>query len=163
MKKLSQEALEIELHKISTHGDNNIYIEPDDIKYITYNKDLVVMSTAEYNGSYAARQAIILSIADFEQENYLIVKADAILVHFLTHPSSNFMDIVEAMQIIHDKRNPLLSSIKESDVTLKSSYDTDGKMACKNTTRADVIFGASYNNDAKIDCVKVTIFMSYDE
>lgn len=139
MKKLSQEELEIELHKISTYGDHNITMDDDDKTHVLYNKKLVVMHISEFVGSNAAYQATMQAITDLENNNFNINEMGGILIHFLSHPNYEFIKISEAMEVIYKKLDP--SSLNEPDV----------------------LFEVSHDNNSNANYVKVTIFISYYE
>lgn len=139
MKKLSQEELEIELHKISTYGDRNISMDDDDKMHVLYNKRLVVMHISEFIGSNAAYQATMQAITDLEKNNFMIREVDGILIHFLSNSNYELLKFSEAMDVIYKKLDP--STLNEPDV----------------------LFEVSHDNNENEDYVKVTIFISYYE
>lgn len=139
MKKLSQEELEIALHKISTYGDRNIIMDDADKEHVLHNKSLVFMHICEHDGSNAAYQATMQAITDLENNNFMIREIGGMLIHFLSHPNYKFNEFSDAMEVIYNKFDP--SSL----------------------TEPDILFEVSHDNNSNAEYVKVTIFISYYE
>lgn len=133
MKTLSKVELIEELNKILTYGKNDITIDSESIDSLFNNKDLLVMSTAEYSGNDSIHAVITLLIDDLEAEKMYIKDSDSVLVYFKIHPNCNMMKLTEAMDIVY-------------------SFANKG---------ADVVFGTSCDENISEDYVKVTVFLSY--
>jgi len=170
MKILSKEKFEIELNKIVSYGvndiaiskediqlaekgnffvsecldgdieDNSILLSIEDINEITDNKDLLVMSSADFNGANAMNEAINLCLYDFERNNLSLKEIDGVLIYFQINSNYEIMDISEAMGIVYDRC---------------SSYNY--------IEEPDIIFGVSCDKCFEDRYVKATIFMSYSK
>lgn len=117
---------------------NDIILDIEDINHIINNKDLLIMSSSQYRGCNAPKEAMILTVKDIEKNKQSFIKADGILVYFQVNSDYKMFELAEAMDIVCHKW-------------------------CKNTisNKPNIIFGISCNNNLKDDYTKVTIFVSY--
>lgn len=106
--------------------ENDINLDFLDLKTVMSHQGIAVAGIGEYQGKDAALNAMTNALS---MANTSINNASGILVHFTMHPEFYFMQLSEAMDIIHN-------SVAES---------------------ADVIFGTTTDETLPIDFIKVTL------
>jgi len=111
---------------IYASGDNDISLDLIDLKTVMSYQGIAVAGIGEYQGKCAALNAMINAQS---MPNDSIKNASGILVHFTMHPEFYFMQLSEAMDIIHN-------SVEES---------------------ADVIFGTTTDETLPIDYIRITL------
>lgn len=120
--------------------DNDIRIGLEDLDYITKNKDLLVMSSANYYGDQSAQEAIQEVVQDIENNNLELINADGILICFQVNSDYSIMELSEGMDIISSKWHDEFMLIEPN-----------------------MIFGVSCDNNFEDNFVKATLFISYSK
>lgn len=111
------------------NGENDINLDIVDLQTIISHRGTALAGIGESKGEKSAYEAII-SAVEFAQNDLLSVEnASGVMVHFTMHPDFYFMQLSDAMDVIHELVN-------ES---------------------ADVIFGTTTDETLPIDFIRVTL------
>jgi cell division protein FtsZ len=121
-----------EMFGVVLSGANDIKIDIDDFKSILDHGNKALCGFSEYEGANAVAKAIQLSIQDSSLDYTLLHKASGILIHFIIHPDLDIVNIIDAMEAIHE-----------------SAYE-----------EADVIWGTTTHKTEKQNFVKVQILFT---
>ncbi|MGD9970428.1 MAG: hypothetical protein AB7S65_08220 [Sulfuricurvum sp.] len=114
---------------VLSNGDKDITLDWADLATVMSHKGVAEAGIGEYQGEKAAYHAMNKVIALACMNGKPIKNASGILVHFTMHPEFDFMQLSEAMDIIHN-------NVKES---------------------ADVIFGTTTDETLPIDFIRATL------
>ena len=114
---------------ILSHGENDINLDFADLKTVMCHRGMALMGMGEHQGENAAYEAIKTAIESPLLDNMSINGAMGVLIHFHMHPDFPMMDMMEAMEIVHE------------------SADSE----------AEVIFGTTSSEDMPLDAIRITL------
>ena len=114
---------------ILSSGENDINLDFADLQTVMSHRGMALMGVGEHEGDNAAYEAIKAAIESPLLDNMSINGAMGVLVHFHIHPEFSFIDMSEAMEVVHE-----------------SAHDD-----------ADVIWGTSTDANLPENYVKITI------
>ena len=114
---------------ILSHGDNDINLDFADLQTVMCHRGMALMGVGEHQGENAAYEAIKTAIESPLLDNMSINGAMGVLIHFHMHPDFPMMEMMDAMEIVHE------------------SADSE----------ADVIFGTTTNENMPLDAIRITL------
>lgn len=109
---------------ILSSGDNDINLDFADLQTVMSHKGVALMGVGEHEGENAAYEAIKAAIESPLLDNMSINGAMGVLVHFKIHPDFSFIDMSEAMEIVHESAHDEADVIwgTSTDATLPENY-----------------------------------------
>lgn len=109
---------------ILSSGDNDINLDFADLQTVMSHQGMALMGVGEHEGENAAYEAIKAAIESPLLDNMSINGAMGVLVHFKIHPDFSFIDMSEAMEIVHESAHDEADVIwgTSTDATLPENY-----------------------------------------
>ncbi|WP_428739094.1 cell division protein FtsZ [Sulfurimonas sp.] len=104
---------------ILSSGDNDINLDFADLQTVMSHTGMALMGVGEHEGENAAYEAIKAAIESPLLDNMSINGAMGVLVHFKIHPDFSFIEMSEAMEVVHE------SAHDEADVIWGTSTDVN--------------------------------------
>lgn len=114
---------------VSSSGENDITLDWADLATVMSHEGVADAGIGDYQGEKAAYHAMNNAIALVSMNGKLMKNASGILVHFTMHPEFDFMQLSDAMDVIHN-------NVEES---------------------ADVIFGTTTDEGLPLDYIRLTL------